>query len=164
MSSRGLGDVYKRQQEAIESGTSQFAGNYAGNTVLKGEDLVALDQGVGGAAGTGLVVGAGSTVVTNPRSALDAAVTPLALAGRGLGALGARAQNKEYRADQAASQKTADDIVADSGDATVTAALQPILDSTGAELTTRTPSENVVLPPEVVTCLLYTSDAADDTR
>ena len=99
-------------QETIESGTSQFATNLAGNEVLKGKDLVALDQGVGGAAGTGFVVGMGSTAVTNPRSAVDAALTPLTLAGKAFSYVGDRAVATERRGDMEAAQTQADEIVA----------------------------------------------------
>jgi hypothetical protein len=99
-------------QETIESGTSQFATNLAGNEVLKGKDLVALDQGVGGAAGTGFVVGMGSTAVTNPRSVVDAALTPLTLAGKAFSYVGDRAVATERREDMAAAQTQADEIVA----------------------------------------------------
>jgi len=143
-------------QETIESGTSQFASNYTGNQVLKGDDLVALDQGVGGAAGQGFIVGMGSTAITNPRSAVDAVATPLSLAGQAFSYVGSKAAAKERRADMASAVVTADNIVANITTPAAMAAMdagvqQPTLDATGAEQTVDTPVENVVLPAEIDT-------------
>ena len=137
-------------QETIESGTSQFAGNYAGNTVLKGKDLVALDEGVGGAAGTGFVVGMGSTAVTNPRSVVDAAVAPLVLAGKPFGYMADRAAKAERAEDMAAAKSTADTIVANA----TTPAVAAVLNQATEEVATQsvdTPVEEVVLPAEIDT-------------
>ncbi len=143
-------------QETIESGNSQFASNLYGNEVLKGKDLVSLDQGVGAAAGQGFVVGMGSTAVTNPRSMVDAAIAPLTLAGSAVSYVGDKAAIKERRADMSAAVSTADEIVANATTPAIAAAMQagvqqPTLDATGAEQTVDTPAENVVLPAEVDT-------------
>ena len=133
-------------QETIESGTSQFASNYAGNTVLKGKDQVALEQGVGGAAGTGFMVGMGSTAVTNPRSAVDAAAAPLVLAGKGLSYMGSKAATAERKQDMEAAAASADAInEALVATPTVASAIEENVQ------TVDTPPENVVLPPEVDT-------------
>lgn len=139
-------------QETIESGTSQFATNLAGNKVLKGDDLVALDEGVGGAAGTGFVVGMGSTAVTNPRSAVDAVIAPLTLAGKGFSYMGDRAVKAERTEDMAAAQATTDEIVANIKTPAMTAVMNQGVQQPAADgQTVDTPAEEVVLPPEIDT-------------
>ena len=131
-------------QETVESGMSQFASNLAGNRVLMGADQVNLDEGVGGAAGTGLVVGAGSTVVTNPRAGVDAALVPASLAGKGLGVAGSRAAAAQRRADLNEVRNAADDIVAN-----VTTPASAAVAQEG--LTVDTPADQVEFPPEIDT-------------
>ena len=132
-------------QETIESGNSQFAANYAGNTVLKGKDLVALDQGVGGAAGQGFVVGMGSTAVTNPRSAIDAGLVPIALAGKGFNYIGSKAAAKEQAGDMEAAQTNADEVIANITTPAAMAAVK-IQENTQS---VDTPIEEIELPPEM---------------
>ncbi len=136
-------------QETIESGTSQFAANYGGNTVLRGKDRVALDEGVGGAAGQGLVVGAGSTVITNPRSGVDAVVAPLTLAGQGFSYVANRAVRAEHAENMAAAKATADNIVATATTPALQAAMNQGVQQKAQ--TTDTPAEEVVLPAEIDT-------------
>lgn len=132
-------------QETIESGTSQFATNLAGNEVLKGKDLVALDQGVGGAAGTGFVVGMGSTAVTNPRSVVDAGLVPIALAGKGFNYIGSKAEAKERAGDMEAAQTNADEVIANITTPAAMAAVE-IQENTQS---VDTPIEEIELPPEM---------------
>ena len=138
-------------QETIESGTSQFATNYAGNTVLQGKDRVALDEGVGGAAGQGFVVGAGSTTITNPRSAVDAVAAPLVIAGKAFGYVADRAAKAERSEDMAAARTAANDIIANATTPALAAAMNQATQPVEEGQTTDTPAEEVVLPPEIDT-------------
>lgn len=138
-------------QETIESGTSQFAANYGGNTVLRGKDRVALDEGVGGAAGQGLVVGAGSTVITNPRSGVDAVVAPLVLAGKPFSYMADRAAKAERKEDMAAADANASDIIANiTTPAAVAAVDAKLAEATNLNASVDIAPENVVLPPEML--------------
>jgi len=138
-------------QESIESGNSQFAVNYAGNTVLP-YDQVALEEGTGAAAGTGAVVGAGSTVITNPRALVDATVAPFKVAQSVMDVVGAASKSRERRKDLVAVTAAANDLVdvATPAVASIMAKSAPV-DVDGNELTTDTAAEKVIYPPEVIT-------------
>lgn len=134
-------------QETIESGTSQFATNVGANSELAAADRVFADQGVGAAMGTGLVVGAGSTVVTNPRAVVDAGLAPLTLGSKAVGYYGAQAQAAERKEDLDAAVQLADSVLAP----TTPAAQAAVNDVLSQTVTTDTPAEMVEMPPEVST-------------
>lgn len=134
-------------QETIESGTSQFASNYAGNKVLSGGDQVSLDEGVGAAAGTGFAVGTGSTVITNPRAMVDAVGAPLALAGEAINFVGNKADARQRAADTEATNARVDKIVA--GITTPAARAAAASSQTDDGVTPETPIEKVELPTEM---------------